>query len=56
MLEDIALQNKLIKLYYDHLYIRYFSIARTLNLLSQKYYWPKIDQDIDEYVRTYEIC
>jgi hypothetical protein len=34
MLKDIALQNKFIKLYYNYLYIDYFSIIRTLNLIN----------------------
>jgi hypothetical protein len=43
MLEDMALQSELMKLYHDYLYIRYFSVTRTLDLLSWKYYWLKMD-------------
>lgn len=53
---DMALRSVLMKLHHDHPYAGHFGVARTSDLLRRKYYWSKMDQDVDEYVRTCEIC
>lgn len=54
--EDVALRNELMKLHHDHAFAGHFGIARTLELLRRKYFWSKMDEDVEAYVTGCDTC
>ncbi len=44
------LQTDLLKRNYDDPLVGHFGVEKTLELLSRKYYWPKMRGDIEKYV------
>jgi hypothetical protein len=51
---EASVQAELLKHHDDEL--RNFSIERTLELVSHKYYWPKLVKDVKKYVFSCDIC
>ena len=56
MPKDIAIRQEIIKINYNDFYSRYFSAARTTELIHYKYFWLAIAKDIQGYVYSCDIC
>ena len=54
--EEESVRAELLKLYYNDVLVKHFSVERTLKLLTQKYYWVDMHTDVKEYVASYNIC
>lgn len=48
--------SKLISKHHNHPLASYFSIEKTWELITKKYYWLTLGQDIKIYVKGYDIC
>ena len=46
-----VIRTELISRYYNDPLIGHFGINKTKDLLSQKYYWPSLQKDIEAYVK-----
>ena len=55
MPKDMAVRQEIMKINYDNLYSRHFSVARTTELICYKYFWPAITKDIQGYVYSCDI-
>ncbi len=51
-----SVQTELLKHHHDNELMRHFSIEQTLELVSCKYYWPKLTKDVKKYVFSCNIC
>ena len=51
-----ALRTDLLERNHDDPLAGHFGVERTLELLSRKYYWPKMRADIEKYVQGCDIC
>ena len=47
---------ELISRHYNNLLAGYFGIKKIRELIAQKYYWPMFCDDIDHYIKRYNIC
>ena len=50
------IRTELINKHHDNLLAGYFGIKKTRELFSQKYYWPTLRRDVDNYVRGCNVC
>ena len=50
------IQTKLINRHHNNLLVGYFGIEKIQELVAQKYNWPMLCHDIDDYVKGYDIC
>ena len=48
------LQQKILIKNYDNPLSGYYSLVKTVELLLYKYYWPKLTQEVKEYISYYE--
>jgi len=53
---EASVQAELLKRHHDNELTRHFSIEQTLELVSRKYYWPKLVKDVKKYVSSCDIC
>jgi hypothetical protein len=53
---DKALKNMILKADHDSLVAGHFGQYKTLERVKANYYWPKMDQEVDEYVRSCDAC
>ncbi len=53
---EASVQTELLKHHHDDELTRHFSIEQTLELVSCKYYWPKLAKDVKKYVFSCNIC
>ena len=51
-----AIQTEIISRYHDDLLVGYFSINKTKDLVSRKYYWPSLQRNIEAYVKGCSVC
>jgi hypothetical protein len=51
-----GLRNELLKETHDPLWAGHPGVERMLALLAKSYYWPKMDQDVELYVKTCLVC
>ncbi len=51
-----TLRADLLERNHDDCLAGYFGVQKTLELLSRKYYWPKMRADIEKYLQGYDIC
>ena len=56
VLKEKLVRAELLKLHYNNILVRHFSVKRTLKLLTQKYYWIDIYTDVKEYIALCDIC
>ena len=56
VLKEESVRAELLKLHYNDVLVRHFSVERTLKLLTQKYYWVDMHADVKEYVTSCDIC
>ena len=47
---------ELIGRHHNDLLACHFGIKKTCELLAQKYYWPTLYQNVEAYVKGYDIC
>ena len=55
-LNQRSLIGELMSLYHDDLHTKHWSIEKTKELLKRKFYWPDINTDVENYIKTYPIC
>ncbi len=53
---EASVQTELLKHHHDNELMKHFSIERTLELVSHKYYWLKLTKDVKKYVSSCNIC
>jgi hypothetical protein len=53
---EASVQAELLKHHHDDELTEHFSIEWTLELVSHKYYWPKLVKDVKKYVFSCDIC
>ena len=51
-----TLQADLLERNHDDLLARHFGVEKTLELLTCKYYWPKMKADVEKYEQGCDIC
>src|SRR5207248_8441592 len=44
------------KMNHDDPYGGHFGVARMMELIRRKYYWPSVGRDIKKYVSTCDVC
>ncbi|GAB7357799.1 hypothetical protein MBLNU459_g0615t2 [Dothideomycetes sp. NU459] len=54
--QDSAVKTELLYRSHDAPTAGHFGVARTLELLQRKYYWPNMAQEVKEYVATCDVC
>ena len=53
---DPAVRQEIMKMNHDDPYGGHFGVARTMELIRRKYYWPSVGRDIKKYVSTCDVC
>jgi transposase InsO family protein len=53
---DNTLRAQVLRMHHDSEYAGHFGHAKTLELLSRKYWWPRLSSDVKEYVQTCGVC
>ena len=53
---DSALRAKLVLEAYEPPFCGHFNARRTLEIVSQSFWWPEIRSDVDRIVRTCDVC
>ena len=53
---DQAVRAEILRICHDDLLAGHFGFKKTLELIQRKYYWPKMNKDIKEYVRGCDMC
>ena len=53
---DEAIRAELLKHHHDDVLVRHFDIEQTQELLSCKYYWHELSEDVKKYVFSYDMC
>ena len=51
-----AIWIELISHHHDDSLAGHFGIKKTRKLLARKYYWPTLRQDVEAYVKGYDVC
>jgi len=54
--ESPALRQGILQRCHDDPLAGHFGVERTRELISRKYFWPKLTDDIAAYIRTCDIC
>ena len=50
------IRSEVISRHYDDPLTGHFGIDKTRELVGQKYYWPSLKKDVENYVRGYYVC
>ena len=50
------IQTELISRHHDNPLISHFGIKKIHELIAQKYYWPTLRRDVEDYIRGYNVC
>ena len=50
------IRTELINRYHDDLLAGHFGIEKTRKLIAQKYYWPTLRHDVEDYVKGCNVC
>lgn len=53
---DQSLRQELIRVHYDDPLSGHFGVAKTSAPLQRKYYWPKMAEDVKDFVSTCRVC
>jgi hypothetical protein len=53
---DSAVIAELLRIHHDDPLAGHFGTARTLELLRRKYFWEKMQGDVEQYVSTCDVC
>ncbi len=54
--QDHALRGEIIAVSHDHITAGHPGIEKTKELVLREYWWPKMKKDIENYIRTCEMC
>ena len=54
--KDDNLRTRLIAEHHDTAYAGHLGRDRTAEFLSRGFYWPSIKQDVEDYVKTCDVC
>ena len=54
--EDIQLKHDILYWHHDVPWCAHLGIAKTLELVKRQFYWPKMENDISQYVKTCQSC
>jgi len=54
--QDHTLRNELLRIYHDDPLAGHFGVDKTIALLTRKYFWPNMDQEVTQYVKSCAIC
>jgi transposase InsO family protein len=54
--DDHAVRTEILRRYHDDPHAGHFGTERTTELVKRKYYWPGMNADVAEHVRTCDIC
>lgn len=54
--DEPSVRQELLKVYHDDPLAGHFGGKRTLELLQRSYYWPSMDEDVQAYVKTCDVC
>lgn len=49
-------RTKITSHYYNNLLVNYFTIKKTYKLVARKYYYSMLAQDVETYVKCYNMC
>ncbi len=52
----IVIRSELISRHHDNPLAGHFGIEKTCKLIARKYYWPILQQDVEAYVKGYNVC
>jgi len=52
---EASVRTEILKCYYDDELMSYFDIEWTQELVSHKYYWLKLTEDIKKYIFSYDV-
>ena len=55
MPNDPAVKQEIMKMNHDDPHAGHFGVAKTTELICQKYYWLGITQEIKDYVISYDV-
>ena len=50
------IRTELISRHHDNPLVDYFGIEKTHELIARKYYWPILRRDVEDYVRSWDVC
>lgn len=50
------MRTQLLRMHHDGELASHFGRDKTLALLTRKYWWPQVKEDVEDYVRTCEVC
>jgi hypothetical protein len=50
--EDPSLRTEIIRMHYDDPLAGHFTLAKCKDLITRKYFWPEINQDVKEYINS----
>ena len=50
------IRTKLISRHYNDLLAGHFGIKKTCKFVAQKYYWPTLCHDVDDYIKGCDVC
>jgi transposase InsO family protein len=53
---DGAAREQILRTHHDDPLAGHFGFRRTMELIQRKYYWPRLAEDVKDYVRTCSIC
>ncbi len=51
-----VIRSELINKYHDDPLAGHFGIEKTRELIARKYYWPTLRQEVETYVKGYDVC
>lgn len=47
---------EIISCYHNDLWAGYYEIKKNKKLVNRKYFWPTLCQDVDVYIKRFDIC
>ena len=50
------IRTELFSRHYNDSLVGHFEIEKTRELVAQKYYWPTLRRDVEDYIRRYDVC
>jgi hypothetical protein len=54
--EDVAFRTELMRMHHDDPLAGHFGAAKTVRLISRKYWWPSLSKDVKDYTSSCGVC
>ena len=54
--EEHSIRQELLKRHHDEPLAGHFGVEKTIELITRKFYWPRLAKDVKEYVATCDVC